>query len=63
MLTAFEETARRAGLRGVQVRESEVVALLPEAALADVVRRAPAAYGLSQQQVLESRVLGLLTFG
>lgn len=61
MLTVFEEIARRAGLRGVEVRESEVVGLLPEAALVDVARRALAAYGFSQQQVLESRVLDLLT--
>jgi glutamate formiminotransferase len=60
MLTVFEEIAFRAGLRGVEVRESEVVGLLPEAALVDVARRALGAHGFSQQQVLESRVLDLL---
>ena len=61
MHTAYEEVARRAAARGVRVRESEVVGLLPEAALVDVARRALTATGFTQQQVLEARVLDLLT--
>jgi len=48
-------------VRGVRVRESEVVGLLPEAALVDVVRRALTATGFTQKQVLETRILDLLT--
>ena len=59
--TVYHEIARRAAERGVGVRESEVVGLLPEAALVDVARRALAATGFTQHQVLESRVLDLLT--
>jgi glutamate formiminotransferase len=61
MHTVYEEIARRAAERGVAVRESEVVGLLPEAALVDVARRALRADGFTQQQVLESRVLDLLS--
>jgi glutamate formiminotransferase len=57
----YEEVARRAAARGVAVRESEVVGLLPQAALVDVARRALSASGFTQQQVLEARVLDLLT--
>jgi len=48
MSTVYEEIARRARLRGVQVRESEVVGLVPEAALVDAARRAPVSRGFSQ---------------
>src|SRR5450830_848656 len=61
MHTAYEEVARRAAARGVRVRESEVVGLLPEAALVDVARRALTATDFTQQQVLEARILDLLT--
>ena len=61
MHTVYEEVARRAAARGVRVRGSEVVGLLPEAALVDVARRALTATGFSQQQVLEARILDLLT--
>ena len=61
MLTVPEETARRACLRGVHVRDGEVAGLLPEAALIDVARRELAASGRSQQQGLESRPFDLLT--
>lgn len=61
MHTAYEEVARRAAARGVRVRESEVVGLLPEAALVDVARRALTATDLTQQQVLEARILDLLS--
>ncbi len=60
MHTVYQEIARRAAERGVAVRDSEVVGLLPEAALVDVARRALRAGGFTQQQVLESRVLDLL---
>jgi glutamate formiminotransferase len=59
--TVYQEVARRAAARGVAVRESEVVGLLPQAALVDVARRALSASGFTQQQVLEARVLDLLT--
>ena len=39
VFTAFEEIANRAGLRGAQVRDGDVVGLLPEA-LVDVARGA-----------------------
>ncbi len=58
--TVFLEVARRAAERGVEVRRSEVVGLLPEAALVDIARRALSATSFTQQQVLESRVLDLL---
>jgi glutamate formiminotransferase len=58
--TVFCEVVRRAAARGVEVRRSEVVGLLPEAALVDVARRALSATSFTQQQVLESRVLDLL---
>ena len=61
MHTVFAEIARRAEARGVGVRRSEVVGLLPEAALVDVARRALAAHEFGQQQVLEARVLDLVT--
>jgi glutamate formiminotransferase len=60
MLTAYQAVAERAVARGVAVRESEVVGLLPEAALVDVARRALTAGDFTQQQVLEARVLDLL---
>jgi len=61
MHTVFGEIAGRAAARGVSVRRSEVVGLLPEAALVDVARRALAAHGFGHQQVLEARVLDLVT--
>jgi glutamate formiminotransferase len=61
MHAVYEEVARRAAACGVRVRESEVVGLLPEAALVDVARRALTATGFTRQQVLEARVLDLLT--
>ncbi len=61
MHTVFADIARRAAERGVAVRRSEVVGLLPEAALVDVARRALQATDFTQRQVLESRVLDLLT--
>jgi glutamate formiminotransferase len=60
MLTVYEEIARRAAARGVSVRSSEVVGLLPESAIVDVARRALRAHAFSREQVLESRVLDLL---
>jgi glutamate formiminotransferase len=60
ILTAYQAVAERAAARGVAVRESEVVGLLPEAALVDVARRALTADGFTQRQVLEARVLDLL---
>jgi glutamate formiminotransferase len=61
MYTAFNEVARRAAEHGVSVRRSEVVGLLPEGALVDVTRRALQAHEFTQQEVLEARVLDLLT--
>lgn len=63
MHTVFAEIARRAAERGVAVRRSEVVGLLPEAALVDVARRSLRANDFTQRQVLEARVLDLLTRG
>jgi glutamate formiminotransferase len=63
MYTAFNEVARRAAEHGVKVRRSEVIGLLPEAALVDVTRRALQASEFTQQEVLEARVLDLLTQG
>jgi glutamate formiminotransferase len=63
MHTVYTEIARRAAEHGVAVRESEVVGLLPEAALVDLARRSLRAVDFSQQQVLEARVLDLLTGG
>lgn len=60
MHTVFEEISRRAQDAAVAVRDSEVVGLLPEAALVDVARRALCARGFTSEQVLESRVLDLL---
>jgi glutamate formiminotransferase len=60
MYTVYEEIARRAAARGVAVRESEVVGLLPESALVDVAKRALTAKDLTQHQVLVARVLELL---
>jgi glutamate formiminotransferase len=60
ILTAYQAVAERAAARGVAVRRSEVVGLLPEAALVDVARRALTATDFTQQQVLEARVLDLL---
>ncbi len=57
MPAAFEAVRSRAAARGVQVRESEIVGLVPEEALVDVARAALLAGGLSRDQVLESRVL------
>ena len=63
MHTVYAEIARRAAERGVAVRESEVVGLLPEAALVDVARRSLRAVDFTQRQVLEARVLDLMTGG
>lgn len=57
MSVAFEAVRVRAAARGVQVRESEVVGLVPQEALVDVVRAGLRAEGLSRRQVLEARVL------
>jgi glutamate formiminotransferase / 5-formyltetrahydrofolate cyclo-ligase len=63
MHTVYTEIARRAAERGAAVRESEVVGLLPEAALVDLARRFLRAADFTRQQVLEARVLDLLTGG
>lgn len=57
MSVAFEAVRSRAAARGVQVRESEIVGLVPQEALVDVARAALLASGLSRDQVLEARVL------
>ena len=57
MSVAFEAVRSRAEARGVQVRESEIVGLVPEEALVDVACAALLAGGLSRDQVLEARVL------
>jgi glutamate formiminotransferase len=57
LATAFEAVRARAAKRGVEVRASEIVGLVPEEALAEVARAALQAPRLSAAQVLESRVL------
>jgi glutamate formiminotransferase len=60
MSAAFEAVRSRAAARGVQVRESEIVGLVPQEALVDVAGAALLAGGLSRDQVLEARVLDAL---
>jgi glutamate formiminotransferase len=57
LTTAFEAVSARAAERGVEVRASEIIGLVPEEALAAVARTALRAPKLDGAQVLESRVL------
>jgi glutamate formiminotransferase len=61
MHTVYTEIARQAAEHHVAVRESEVVGLVPEAALVDVARRSLRATDFTRLQVLEARVLDLMT--
>jgi len=63
MAAAYAAVAERAAAAGVLVRRSEVVGLLPEAALVGVARETLRASGLTQAQVLESRILDLVLAG
>ncbi len=63
MAAAYGAVAERAAAAGVAVRRSEVVGLLPEAALVGIAREALRATGLTQAQVLESRILDLVLAG
>lgn len=63
MAAAYAAVAERATAAGVAVRRSEVVGLLPEAALVGVAREALRASELTQAQVLESRILDLVLAG
>jgi glutamate formiminotransferase len=57
----FDEIARRAAAHGVRVRRSEIVGLLPLAAVVDVVADVLLADELTRRQVLEARVLDALS--
>ena len=56
-LDAFEAVRTRAGEAGVQVRESEVVGLLPLDAVARLAATVLAAPTLVRDQILEARIL------
>ncbi|MGE3509841.1 MAG: glutamate formimidoyltransferase [Vicinamibacterales bacterium] len=53
---AFEAVRREAARRGVQVRETELVGLIPRAALADTTPAALQLSGFRQDQILEERL-------
>ena len=58
---AIKDVSRATGVTSRTLRHYEQIGLLPEAALVDVARRALTATGFTQRQVLEARVLDLLT--
>ena len=63
VLEAYQAVRSRAAAAGVEVRESEVVGLLPLAALVDVGRAALRAAAFDPAHVLEGRVLESLMRG
>jgi glutamate formiminotransferase len=60
METAYEAVRVRAAEAGVEVRESEVVGLVPQEALVQVARAGLRARALTREYVLEARVLDSL---
>jgi glutamate formiminotransferase len=54
---AYEAVLARASAAGVEIRDSEVVGLVPQEALVDIARRGVRAATLTRDQVLEARVL------
>jgi glutamate formiminotransferase len=54
--TVFDAVARAAGTRGVDVRQSELIGLIPEAALEATTPERLKLAGFTRSQILEERL-------